>query len=103
MHLTILLRMSSSDKILDDEVSVVTHRILAFLLLGIVRIYSKKVEYLYNDCHEILNRLRSFKTQKNARAGVSDSHTQRHYHSITLPEKFELDAFDLGLGQDAMG
>ncbi|KAH6831277.1 Rad21/Rec8-like family protein [Perilla frutescens var. hirtella] len=92
---------SSVDKILDDEVHVVTHRILAFLLLGIVRIYSKKVEYLFHDCHEIMNRLRSLKTGKSARAGTGFS--QRHYHSITLPKRFELDTFDLGLDQDAMG
>ncbi|XP_057766913.1 sister chromatid cohesion 1 protein 2-like isoform X2 [Salvia miltiorrhiza] len=96
---------SSVDKIMDDEVPVVTHRILAFLLLGIVRIYSKKVEYLFDDCHEILNRLCSVKTRKTARAGIGVSNSQRHYHSITLPKRFELDTFDLGLGldRDAMG
>ncbi|XP_042065716.1 sister chromatid cohesion 1 protein 3-like isoform X1 [Salvia splendens] len=96
---------SSVDKILDDGVPVVTHRILAFLLLGIVRIYSKKVEYLLNDCHEILNRLCTFKTGKSAQAeaGVGISRPQGPSHSITLPARFELDTFDLGLDQDAMG
>ncbi|KAL1564288.1 sister chromatid cohesion 1 protein 3-like isoform X1 [Salvia divinorum] len=96
---------SSVDKIMDDGVPVVTHRILAFLLLGIVRIYSKKVEYLLNDCHEILNRLCSFKTVKSAQADVAISHSQGPSHLITLPKRFELDTFDLGLGldQDAMG
>ncbi|KAK4417876.1 Sister chromatid cohesion 1 protein 2 [Sesamum alatum] len=84
---------SSVDKILNDEVPVVTHRILAFLLLGVVRIYSKKVEYLYNDCHEVLNTLYGSKTGKSARGGVGVS--LRRYHSITLPKRFELDAFDL--------
>ncbi|XP_047947637.1 sister chromatid cohesion 1 protein 2 isoform X2 [Salvia hispanica] len=96
---------SSVDKILDDGVPVVTHRILAFLLLGVVRIYSKKVEYLLNDCHEILNRLCTFKTGKSAQAeaGVGISRPQGPSHSITLPARFELDTFDLGLDQDAMG
>ncbi|XP_042061307.1 sister chromatid cohesion 1 protein 2-like isoform X2 [Salvia splendens] len=96
---------SSVDKILDDGVPLVTHRILAFLLLGVVRIYSKKVEYLLNDCHEILNRLCTFKTGKSAQAeaGVGISRPQGPSHSITLPARFELDTFDLGLDQDAMG
>ncbi|KAL0450776.1 UNVERIFIED_CONTAM: Sister chromatid cohesion 1 protein 2 [Sesamum latifolium] len=89
---------SSVDKILNDEVPVVTHRILAFLLLGVVRIYSKKVEYLYNDCHEVLNTLCGFKTGKSARGGGGVS--LRRYHSITLPKRFELDAFDLELLED---
>lgn len=93
---------SSVDKILDDEVHIVTHRILAFLLLGIVRIYSKKVEYLFHDCREVLNRLCSFKTGKRSRR-ESIEVPQRHYHSITLPKRFELDTFDLGLDQDATG
>ncbi|KAL2240621.1 UNVERIFIED_CONTAM: Sister chromatid cohesion 1 protein 2 [Sesamum indicum] len=94
---------SSVDKILNDEVPVVTHRILAFLLLGVVRIYSKKVEYLYNDCHEVLNTLCGFKTGKSARGGGGVS--LRRYHSITLPKRFELDAFDLELleGQGLVG
>ncbi|KAI3452545.1 hypothetical protein Pfo_009209 [Paulownia fortunei] len=89
---------SSVDKILDDEVPVVTHRILAFLLLGVVRIYSKKVEYLFHDCHEILNKLCGFRIAKSTRAGIGVSRTQ--YHSITLPKRFELDAFDLELLED---
>lgn len=93
----------SSDKILDDGVHVVTHRILAFLLLGIVRIYSKKVEYLFDDCHEVLNRLCSFKAGKIAQAEVGVSLTHRHYDSIILPSRFELDTFDLGVDLDTMG
>lgn len=88
---------------MDDEVPVVTHRILAFLLLGVVRIYSKKVEYLFDDCHEVLNRLCSFKTGKGAQAEVTVSLTHRHYDSIILPKRFELDTFDLGVDLDAMG
>lgn len=88
----------SSDKILDDEVRQVTHRILAFLLLGIVRIHSKKAEYLFNDCHEMLNRLSSIKTRKSKQAEIGVSQT--YYHSISLPKRFELDTFDLELLED---
>jgi cohesin complex subunit SCC1 len=40
-----------ADEILSDIQG--PHRILAQLLFGIVRIYSKKVYYLYHDCEEI--------------------------------------------------
>ncbi|GER33286.1 sister chromatid cohesion 1 protein [Striga asiatica] len=93
---------SSVDKILYDEVPVVTHRILAFLLLGVVRIYSKKVGYLFDDCNEVLNKLCGLKTVKDKRARIGPSQTR--YYSITLPKRFELDAFDLDLeNQDLVG
>ncbi|KAM0926213.1 hypothetical protein ACQ4PT_003726 [Festuca glaucescens] len=43
---------ASVDKILPDVET--TYRILGLLLLGVVRIYSKKVEYLYNECDQLL-------------------------------------------------
>ncbi|KAL8475274.1 hypothetical protein ACS0TY_028090 [Phlomoides rotata] len=86
------------DKILGNEVKEVTHRILAFLLLGLVKIHSKKAEYLFNDCHEMLNRLSSIQTRKSKQAEIGVSQT--HYHSISLPKRFELDAFDLELLED---
>ncbi|KAL3629106.1 hypothetical protein CASFOL_026328 [Castilleja foliolosa] len=91
---------SSVDKILDDEVNVVTHRILAFLLLGVVRIYSKKVEYLFQDSQEVLNKLNGLKTAKSKRAGSGVGVSTTHYYSITLPKRFELDTFDLELLED---
>lgn len=50
-HFILLL----SDKILSDVQGphTISHRILSQLLFGIVRIYSKKVYYLYRDCEEI--------------------------------------------------
>ncbi|KAH0984590.1 hypothetical protein GBA52_011767 [Prunus armeniaca] len=51
---------SSVDKILQDEWDVVAYRVLAYLLLGVVRIYSKKVEYLFNDCNEVLIKINKF-------------------------------------------
>ncbi|GAB4848015.1 hypothetical protein Ancab_002675 [Ancistrocladus abbreviatus] len=91
---------SSVDKILVDEMPSVTYRILAYLLLGVVRIYSKKVEYLFHDCHVIINdmnkvfgkRIVSFRKA----TGVPE-------FSITLPEKYELDAFKFDVPDDASG
>ncbi|MQM05463.1 hypothetical protein Taro_038273 [Colocasia esculenta] len=48
-----------ADKIVTD--AQLSYRLLAHLLLGVVRIFSKKVEYLFHDCNEIIIRLgRSF-------------------------------------------
>lgn len=84
-----------SDKILQDEVPVVTYRILAYLLLGNVRIYSKKVEYLFNDCRDALSKINQFASNKkcNPRIGVMLAPDS----SIVVPERFELDTFDLEL------
>lgn len=89
---------SSVDKILLDEVPVVTYRILAYLLLGVVRIYSKKVEYLFHDCHGVVAKLSNFKVGK--RKGASIGGMCASHYSITLPKRFELDAFDLEVMED---
>ncbi|XP_073019086.1 sister chromatid cohesion 1 protein 2-like isoform X3 [Primulina eburnea] len=86
------------DKILADEVPIVTHRILAYLLLGVVRIYSMKVEYLLHDCNDVLNKLCEFNIGKRKRPGIGVFRT--NYHSITMPKKFELDEFDLEILED---
>lgn len=91
----------SSDKILLDEVPVVTYRILAYLLLGIVRIYSKKVEYLFHDCRDVLSELRHFVISKKSNAPIEVMCAP--YSSITVPERFELDTFDLEVIETASG
>lgn len=80
---------------MQDEWDVVAYRVLAYLLLGVVRIYSKKVEYLFNDCNEVLIKINKFvvSTKKNADADK----LRAPYYSVTLPDRFELDAFDLGI------
>ncbi|KAG6659686.1 sister chromatid cohesion 1 protein 2 isoform X1 [Carya illinoinensis] len=92
---------SSIDKILQDELDVVAYRVLAYLLLGVVRIYSKKVEYLFDDCHRVLIKINDFVLSTKDRAHVET--LSAPYSSITLPERFELDAFDLGILDDVSG
>lgn len=72
-----------------------SYRVLAYLLLGVVRIYSKKVEYLFHDCNEVLIKIKKFTidTKNNA-----NKETLRM--SITIPDRFELDAFDLDIVED---
>ncbi|KAK7841304.1 sister chromatid cohesion 1 protein 2 [Quercus suber] len=92
---------SSVDKILQDELDVVTYRVLAYLLLGVVRIFSKKVEYLFDDCHKVLIKINDFVVSTKANEHVENFCAP--YFSITLPERFELDAFDLEIIEDVSG
>uniref|UniRef100_A0A9I9CTP9 Sister chromatid cohesion 1 protein 2 n=1 Tax=Cucumis melo TaxID=3656 RepID=A0A9I9CTP9_CUCME len=74
---------------------------MAYLLLGIARIYSKKVEYLYTDCNKVLTEINEFvvRTKNSTRKGTKLT----PYYAITLPERFELDEFDLGIIEDLTG
>ncbi|KAJ4834302.1 hypothetical protein Tsubulata_034315 [Turnera subulata] len=88
---------SSVDKILGDEFDdAVAYRILGYLLLGIVRIYSKKVEYMFDDCNRALRGIKEFVLSR----GVELEPLRAPYFSITLPERFELDAFELDILED---
>ncbi|XP_019185548.1 PREDICTED: sister chromatid cohesion 1 protein 2 isoform X2 [Ipomoea nil] len=92
---------SSVDKILLDEVPVVTYRILGHLLVGIVRIYSKKVEYLFHDCHKVLTKLVDFASEKRPNKKFKATHSS--YCLISRPKRFELDAFELEILDDQDG
>ncbi|KAK4367383.1 hypothetical protein RND71_011175 [Anisodus tanguticus] len=94
---------SSVDKILLDEAPVVTYRILGHLLLGVVRIYSKKVEYLFHDCNNVLVKLVDFATRKRPTSKLSALRIEGMRApppSITRPKRFELDSFDLEVLED---
>ncbi|KAM1009252.1 hypothetical protein FF1_044719 [Malus domestica] len=86
---------SSIDEILQDEWDAVAYRVLAYLLLGVVRIFSKKVEYLYDDCSEVLVKINKFVVSTKKNAGADK--LRAPYYAVTLPDRFELDAFDLGI------
>lgn len=135
-----------ADKIIPEV--EISYRVLAQLLLGVVRIFWKKVDYLYHDCNEALTYIRKaffptcFTTKKKSDSGPKHiiqkitstepkddavvaneaTHSPEHnasdlknrsramqmevtcasYHdvTITLPERFELDAFDLGFADE---
>ncbi|XP_077226356.1 sister chromatid cohesion 1 protein 2-like isoform X2 [Tasmannia lanceolata] len=91
---------SSIDKIMLAEFPI-AFRLLGHLLIGVVRIYSKKVEYLYHDCNEALIRIRNSFT--SGKISLSKQARWAPYFSITLPENFELDAFDLEDLEDGQG
>ncbi|WOL18751.1 sister chromatid cohesion 1 protein 4-like isoform X1 [Canna indica] len=82
----------SVDSILFPDVPIAL-RLSSHLLLGVVRIYSKKVNYLFHDCSEAL-----LKIKQAFRATAVDlppEESTAPYHSITLPETFDLDDFEL--------
>ncbi|RWR83915.1 Rad21/Rec8-like protein [Cinnamomum micranthum f. kanehirae] len=82
----------SVDSILFPEVPIAL-RLSSHLLLGVVRIYSRKVNYLFHDCSEAL-----LKIKQAFRATAVDlppEESTAPYHSITLPETFDLDDFEL--------
>ncbi|XP_057437468.1 sister chromatid cohesion 1 protein 2-like [Lotus japonicus] len=90
---------SCIEKILQGEMDVTSYRVLAYLVLGVVRIYSKKVEYLLHDCNKVLSKFKEFvitTTKRNA-------HPETLHTFVTIPERFELDAFDLDILEDDGG
>ncbi|CAL9224021.1 unnamed protein product [Arabidopsis halleri] len=95
---------SSVDQILQKELDALTYRVLAYLLLGVVRIYSKKVDFLFDDCNKALIGVKEFvaKEKNREKTGVSLPASIECF-SIALPERFELDAFDLGILEDFHG
>ncbi|MED6212073.1 hypothetical protein PIB30_079737 [Stylosanthes scabra] len=89
---------SSVDKILQDEMNAISYRVIAYLLLGVVRIYSKKAEYLLDDCNEMLVRINKFLIKTKDKTPV-----EKVRMSVIIPDRFELDAFDLDILEDAGG
>jgi len=87
--------LPSADKILQDEMDVVSYRVLGYLLLGIVRIYSRKVEYVLDDCNEMLIKFNKFVDNREDFA-----HVETLRMSISIPERLQLDAFELDVLED---
>ncbi|XP_022896115.1 sister chromatid cohesion 1 protein 3-like isoform X2 [Olea europaea var. sylvestris] len=84
--------LSRVDRIMYPEVPIAL-RMSGHLLLGVARIYSKQVDYLYEDCHVVQITINKAFTSVNVNLPEDANHAP--FHSVTLPEKFELDALDL--------
>ncbi|XP_039002992.1 sister chromatid cohesion 1 protein 3-like [Hibiscus syriacus] len=80
------------DHIMFPEVPIAL-RMSGHLLLGIVRIYSKKVEYLYHDCNIILIGLS--KVFAPSQVTLPEDAVQAPVQAITLPQTLDLDAMEL--------
>ncbi|CAN7067979.1 unnamed protein product [Brassica rapa subsp. trilocularis] len=84
--------VSVADSILFPEAPIAL-RLSSHLLLGVVRIYSKKVNYLFDDCSEALLKVKQ--AFRSAAVDLPPEESTAPYHSITLPETFDLDDFEL--------
>ncbi|KAK1318874.1 Sister chromatid cohesion 1 protein 3 [Acorus calamus] len=82
----------SVDSILFPEVPIAL-RLSSHLLLGVVRIYSRKVNYLFHDCSEALLKIKQ--AFRSTAVDLPPGESTAPYHSITLPETFDLDDFEL--------
>ncbi|CAL0303267.1 unnamed protein product [Lupinus luteus] len=80
------------DSILFPDVPIAL-RLSSHLLLGVVRIYSRKVNYLFDDCSEALLKVKQ--AFRSAAVDLPPEESTAPYHSITLPETFDLDDFEL--------
>uniref|UniRef100_A0A7N0RBK3 Uncharacterized protein n=1 Tax=Kalanchoe fedtschenkoi TaxID=63787 RepID=A0A7N0RBK3_KALFE len=82
----------SVDSIIFPEVPIAL-RLSSHLLLGVVRIYSRKVNYLFDDCSEALLKIKQ--AFRSTAVDLPPEESTAPYHSITLPETFDLDDFEL--------
>ncbi|XP_039027425.1 sister chromatid cohesion 1 protein 4-like isoform X2 [Hibiscus syriacus] len=82
----------SVDSILFPDVPIAL-RLSSHLLLGVVRIYSRKVNYLFDDCREALLKIKQ--AFRSTAVDLPPEESTAPYHSITLPETFDLDDFEL--------
>lgn len=78
-----------TDSILFPEAPIAL-RLSGHLLLGVVRIYSRKVNYLFHDCSEALTKIK----QAFHAVDLPPESTTAPFHAITLPENFDLDQFE---------
>ncbi|KAL6514980.1 hypothetical protein OROGR_020559 [Orobanche gracilis] len=94
---------STAERIMFPQVPIAL-RMSAHLLLGVVRIYSKQVDYLYEDCNEI--RITINRVFTTVSVNLPHDATHAPLHSVTLPEKLDLDTLELDdyykdLGEDS--
>lgn len=87
------LSLHLSERIMFPEVPLAL-RMSGHLLLGVVRVYSKKVDYLFQDCNVVL--IAISKAFSTIDVNLPEDATHAPLHSITLPDTFELDTLDLG-------
>ncbi|XP_058225203.1 sister chromatid cohesion 1 protein 3 [Rhododendron vialii] len=83
---------STVERIMYPEVPIAL-RMSGHLLLGVVRIYSKKVDYLYQDYNFFL--ITITKAFASVQVNLPEDATHAPFHSVTLPDTFELDALNL--------
>ena len=77
-------------------------RTCGHLLLGVVRIYSRKAKYLLSDCNETYVKLKmAFRPNMPLSAELPEESREAALAAITLPENFSPD-FDLHFTPDIL-
>ncbi|KAI5060335.1 hypothetical protein GOP47_0024755 [Adiantum capillus-veneris] len=88
---------ASVDSILFPDVPIAL-RLSGHLLLGVVRIYSRKVNYLYHDCSEALVKIKQ--AFHCSSVDLPPEASKVAFHSITLRENFDLDELEASFKWD---
>nr|XP_019707735.1 sister chromatid cohesion 1 protein 3 [Elaeis guineensis] len=83
---------SYAEFIMFPEVPIAL-RLSGHLLLGLVRIFSWKVNYLFQDCNRMLTDIRM--AFASIQVNLPADADRAPFESVTLPETFELDALEL--------
>ena len=71
-------------------------RMSGHLLFGVVRIYAKQVDYLFDDCKHTSDRLGKAFMPTNL--NLPENARQAPVQTVTLPDTFDLDAMHLDDG-----
>ncbi|KAI0503767.1 hypothetical protein KFK09_014710 [Dendrobium nobile] len=79
-------------KIMMPDVPIAL-RLSGHLLIGIVRIYSWKVNHLYSDCNRLVTDIRKAFASVPVDLSIEADHAP--FESVTLPETFDLNALEL--------
>ncbi|KAH7388131.1 hypothetical protein KP509_16G059300 [Ceratopteris richardii] len=87
----------SVDSILYPEIPIAL-RLSGHLLLGVVRIYSRKVNLLFNDCSEAL--LKLHQAFQSSTVNLPPGAAVAPFNSITLPESFDFDDMEVHFSRD---
>lgn len=85
---------STVERIIYPEAPIAL-RLSGHLLLGVVRIYSKKVDYLVDDCKVTLNGLNKTIFYTTKKVDLPENEMQAPVQAITRPDTFCLDALNL--------
>ncbi|RZC83138.1 hypothetical protein C5167_045923 [Papaver somniferum] len=95
-HIDVTNIASTVDSIMFPEAPIAL-RLSAFLLLGVVRIYSRKVAYLMGDCDALATYVRTA-FDHTKKLDLPENASAAPFESVTMPlQTFELDAVDLDL------
>ncbi|KAK1373784.1 Sister chromatid cohesion 1 protein 3 [Heracleum sosnowskyi] len=91
-HITATNIPKTVERIMFPELPIAL-RMSGHLLLGVVRIYSKQVDYFCQDCKVLLFGVKKAYTSTNV--NLPENATHATLESITLPDNFQLDVMDI--------